>query len=134
MNSILIWLQLLDSHGITSLCHILPKSVTYVVVLFCNLSHGDVPGIIVALGLKNVIFSLSKQKSPLISSSLKYHCFANAWQAARLILPVAVRGSVQWMMVSGLLYFGKVAMAAVKSDTAADGPSQSRAMLCPRRG
>ena len=43
MNSILIWLQLLDSHGITSLCHILPKSVTYVVVLFCNLSHGDVP-------------------------------------------------------------------------------------------
>ena len=43
MNSILIWLQLLDSHGITSLCHILPKSVTYVMVLFCNLSHGDVP-------------------------------------------------------------------------------------------
>ena len=43
MNSILIWLQLLDSHGIESLCHILPKSVTYVMVLFCNLSHGDVP-------------------------------------------------------------------------------------------
>ena len=50
MNSILIWLQLLDSHGIESLCHILPKSVTYVMVLFCNLSHGDVPTLKIGRG------------------------------------------------------------------------------------